>query len=1082
MKYSTIDYTKDIKVLGKVVSISTDNTVAEAEQVFDSGFSYNQYQNGLDQHTINTLFRDMIIGFTNAGFTPNNNNKLNLNIDNLHVYQNATIDGVLLVDGVNVKDQLNYLLGQIQTLNNRVTTLEQCCQQVNQYINGGHGGQDVFTLDPIGLSLIAGGNTATITAKINGIATGAVTWQSSNSAVASVVNGVVTSGIAGTATITATHTESQLTATCIVTVTEPQRTWELVIVGDNRTLLYDQTTHQGESTTLQAVIQEVGNSHNTKVETITWSSSPTSGIVRVTSPGATTTVTATGVASGASTGEAVITARSASGLIASVGISTYTQVEEPTSITVNGYPSMYLGDTQQLQAVVMPVVASNSVEWSSSNPSITVVNGLVTASATGTVTITATSTVKPSVSGSITIDIIDPAQLAVSNISISDMTVNVGESLDIKQYTTMTQANSQPNIEYQKWTYSVTPLGYATVDSTGWITGVATTDGLSGGYATVRVTYHDDVNGTTPYGEGKVYVVTSGGDVPSTPEPNVSESLTLTVLNEGDIHVGDVVSVQVTSTPGIQSVYNSINAQYTGSNAGTPWWRLYMNGNTSGVLTYTGYVDTYHNYPNYTSVDIYCTDPVYYYRQDGYGNYTTTSESGIDIGRNIVNYPLSNADLNVPNSIIVKFVATDAGTITLTGKTMYTAYNFEGASGTCNVVVHQSITPVSSVTMNLDSYSTRAYSISDPYATTNVNLSVHSQDLPSGNNAMLGLIVYPDGSIQIPRNGKIQLSVDVSPSGSNQNVVWTKNGGSLTSPAVLELDGTVTVTNNTTQNGGYGISALDPIVIAVTSAEDSTKTDSIKLRFQEPDPAIWTSAYPNVNGITYEVRYVVEGSGTAPSIREDASQSSQYSDGDCIVVNRNSPYQVYVKGNGSNGVIGIDVTAYSGSDADAQATTLPELSITKSVTYVTSSDNDHLIEIGQISSQDSKVVVVVTITTASSQEGTLAVSLADAHAKWENDSHRWFSFAQSGSTRAIYNVTYDGTLSTSFAADDGYEITSVDYDWYFDDPSGTPTFNSRTATITDGDTNQSVSKQVVDITVPGVRSNGTIMVRTQAIQ
>ena len=49
-----------------------------------------------------------------------------------------------------------------------------------------------------------------------------VTWRSSNSTVASVVNGVVTANKAGSATITATTEDGGFVATCIVTVIEPE--------------------------------------------------------------------------------------------------------------------------------------------------------------------------------------------------------------------------------------------------------------------------------------------------------------------------------------------------------------------------------------------------------------------------------------------------------------------------------------------------------------------------------------------------------------------------------------------------------------------------------------------------------------------------------------------------------------------------------------------------------------------------------------------------------------------------------------------------------------------------------------------
>ena len=833
-----IDYTKDVKVLGKVVSLSVDNVVAEAEQVFDTGFQYKTYgqaNGGLDQHTINTLFKDTLIALANSGITPDNNGKLNLEVDNLHVLQNAAVDGVLVVNSINILDQINWLTQQVNSLIDSVSTLENCCASVNDYINSSHGGQNVFTVDPIGMSLVAGGNTGTVTAKINGTATNAVTWASSNTSVATVSNGTVTSGnTTGTATITATHTESQLTASCTVTVTEPERTWELVIVGDNRTI------QVGQNTTLTAIIQEVGNTSNTKVEEITWSSSNTS-VATITTPGATTTVSAVSVPSGQSSTQVVITARSASGLTASAGVSIYTAVEEPSTIAVNGYPTMYLNGTQTLEAVASPIVASNSVTWSSSDITKATVTtgGVVSALAKGNVTITATSTVKPSVSGSITIEIIDPADIAVSSVSIADITVNQGESLDVKQYTTMTQANGQRNIEYQKWSYSVNSA-YATVDSTGWISGVALTSGLTGGYTPITVTYHDDVNNTTASGTGKVYVVSSGGDTPSTPAPNVNESLTLTVLNQGDIHVGDVVEVQVTSTPGIQSVYNSIATQYTGSNAGTPWWRLYVNGSTSGILNWTGSVDQYHNYPNHTSLDAYNSTPVYYYRPDGNGNYTTSSENGTLIGHNIINFPVSNADLNVPNSIVVKFIATGTGTITLTGTSTYTGYNLVGGTGTCQVTVVPATVNASSAQIILDEYQTitslagmqkSVVTVNEPVDNITGQHTVYVQE--TGLNCHQTDIAPSSGVIIVPFDGYIKVHGNILPSGANQNATWTVNGGTPLPTAQFPVDANNVITIEGNEYTNNPMAEYSTMVLELTSAEDPSISTSVTLVWQD---------------------------------------------------------------------------------------------------------------------------------------------------------------------------------------------------------------------------------------------------------
>src|ERR1035437_5004226 len=77
------------------------------------------------------------------------------------------------------------------------------------------------SVSPTTMSLTAGGATGTITAYIepSNASNKNVTWSSSNTAVATVVAGVVTPLIAGTATITATTADGGKTATCAVTVT-----------------------------------------------------------------------------------------------------------------------------------------------------------------------------------------------------------------------------------------------------------------------------------------------------------------------------------------------------------------------------------------------------------------------------------------------------------------------------------------------------------------------------------------------------------------------------------------------------------------------------------------------------------------------------------------------------------------------------------------------------------------------------------------------------------------------------------------------------------------------------------------------
>jgi len=77
------------------------------------------------------------------------------------------------------------------------------------------------TLDQVTMTLTAGGATGTLVANVapSTATNKSVTWSSSASAVATVVNGVVTPLTGGTSTITVTTVDGGLTATCAVTVT-----------------------------------------------------------------------------------------------------------------------------------------------------------------------------------------------------------------------------------------------------------------------------------------------------------------------------------------------------------------------------------------------------------------------------------------------------------------------------------------------------------------------------------------------------------------------------------------------------------------------------------------------------------------------------------------------------------------------------------------------------------------------------------------------------------------------------------------------------------------------------------------------
>ena len=199
-----------------------------------------------------------------------------------------------------------------------------------------------------------------------------VSWSSSNAAVASVQDGVVTAHKIGSATITVKTSDGGKTANCSVTVTS-----NVISVSG---VSLDKTSlelTEGEEETLIATIAP----DNALNKNVTWTSSDTE--VATVEEGKVTAVKA---------GTATITVKTEDG--------DKTAACEVT-VKENGYPvesvsldktSMELteGDEATLTATVTPDNASNkNVTWSSSNTEVaTVENGKVTAVKAGTAIIT----------------------------------------------------------------------------------------------------------------------------------------------------------------------------------------------------------------------------------------------------------------------------------------------------------------------------------------------------------------------------------------------------------------------------------------------------------------------------------------------------------------------------------------------------------------------------------------------------------------------------------------------------------------------------------------------------------------------
>lgn len=158
----------------------------------------------------------------------------------------------------------------------------------------------------------------------------------------------------------------------------------------------------------------------------------------------------------------------------------------PTSITLSETSlTINVGDSATLSATLLPLTASQSVTWTSSNQSIVKVNnGVLTPVAAGTATVTATSTVDSSISASATITVTNiPVAVTGLNVNESSIDVSLGGKKQITASVTPSSATNK-NLSYLSNDTSI-----AVVSESGLVTGVSvgstsiTITTVDGGYS-----------------------------------------------------------------------------------------------------------------------------------------------------------------------------------------------------------------------------------------------------------------------------------------------------------------------------------------------------------------------------------------------------------------------------------------------------------------------------------------------------------------------------------------------------------------------------------------------------------------------
>ena len=233
-----------------------------------------------------------------------------------------------------------------------------------------------------------------------------ITWKSSNEAVATVVDGIVTAVSVGTATITVTTVDGGFTATCEVTVA-PRPVTGITLDKVEATLEVKETV------TLVATVAPA----NATNKDVTWTSD-NDAVATVTD----------GVVTAVSVGTATITVATVDGGFTATCVVTVNPISVK-GITLNKTAvSLKVNQTDTLVATIVPNDAANQeVIWESDDNEIAIVkNGVITAFEIGTATITVTT-----VDGEFTatcVVTVEPTPVASVVLDQAELTLTVEET------------------------------------------------------------------------------------------------------------------------------------------------------------------------------------------------------------------------------------------------------------------------------------------------------------------------------------------------------------------------------------------------------------------------------------------------------------------------------------------------------------------------------------------------------------------------------------------------------------------------------------------------------------------------------
>lgn len=290
-------------------------------------------------------------------------------------------------------------------------------------------------LSETSIELLTGSSTEITATVLPEDSTSSVVWESSDSAIASVRDGVITAHKPGVATITAYAGDER--ASCTVSVDEKKVPATGIKLDTSTLRLALEGTYQ-----VKAIFEPA----NAEVSEIIWTSSNEEIAV----------VDEKGIVTAKSVGETEITAASGN-LKASCLV---TVAESITRVTISLSPnelSLDLGESEQLNAKTDP--ADAEVVWSSDNENVATVdqNGNVTAKSVGKATVTVTATE----GGAKASCIVTINEIPVTSIIING---NIPENLQIGDKITLTAVVEPDNATNPAVRWSSSNTSVARVD------------------------------------------------------------------------------------------------------------------------------------------------------------------------------------------------------------------------------------------------------------------------------------------------------------------------------------------------------------------------------------------------------------------------------------------------------------------------------------------------------------------------------------------------------------------------------------------------------------------------------------------